>query len=82
MSTEPKIHAVSEAFSMQPMLFTVGNGVPMIRGEYPKIHRIVRESVFDTGNPYEFYVGYDEHGNRLFQIRIQCATVIFETPKP
>ena len=69
-----EISAVSEAFSMQPMGWQVGN---TYQTQAPLV-RIVKESVSDTGYPYDFYVGYDEAGRRVFQIRVMAATVQFK----
>lgn len=76
MTTEKDIQSVSEAFSIQPAMWYVGN---TYKTQKP-LARIVRESVYDTGDPYDFYVGYDTEGNRVFQIRVQAATVQFGRP--
>ena len=72
MKTE-NIYAVTEAFSIQPRTWFVGS----IYQNFKAIDRIVVEAVYDTGDPYDFYVGYDKDDKRVFQIRVQCATVDF-----
>lgn len=75
-----EIYSISEAFSMQPMTWYIGQSMyysiePTNR---PVISKIKVESIYDTGDPYDFYVGYSEDGQKLFQIRVQCATVQFK----
>lgn len=74
MENEDQIIWVSEAFAMQPKGWMVGERCST--GQ--TLLKIVRESVYDTGDPFEYYVGYDSTGKRAFQIRVQCATVEFK----
>lgn len=69
---EDKIQSVSEAFSMQPSFWRVGQTV---NGK--KITSIKEEDIFDTGDPFSCYVGYYENGCKAFHIRKQCATVVY-----
>lgn len=69
-----KIYQVSEAFSMQPRLYKVGDTVNGMR-----IARIVEESIYDTGDPYDFYIGYDDVGNRVFAVRKMAANVQYDS---
>ena len=78
MATKPKtqtIYSVSEASAIQPRMWTVGN-------EYHtenKLEKIIIEPVYDTGDPYDFYVGYDTENKRVFQIPVKCAIVQFNS---
>ena len=71
---EQEISAVSEAFSMQPMAWHVGHPY---QTQSP-LAKIVKESVYDTGDPFDFFIGYDENGKKVFQIRVMCATVQYK----
>lgn len=78
-----EIYSISEAFSMQPKTWYVGQSMyysinPTHR---PVISKIKIDDIYDTGDPFSFYVGYSGDGHKLFQIRVQCATVEF-IPKP
>lgn len=72
---EQEIHSASEAFCQEGMCWYIGMKV---RNGKATIDKIVKESVYDTGDPYDFYVGYDTTGNRVFQIRVSAATVTFK----
>ena len=74
MKKEQIIQCVSEAFSMQPSAWYIGHSY---QTQSP-LAKIVKESVYDTGDPFDFYVGYDENGLRVFQIRVMAATVQFK----
>lgn len=78
-----EIYSVSEAFSMQPKTWYVGQSMPYSINptHRPVISKIKIEDIYDTGDPFSFYVGYSSDGYKLFQIRVQCATVEF-IPKP
>lgn len=74
MKQEQEIYSVSEAFSTQPLAWFVGK-------TYHSIHylkEIRRESIYDSGDPYDFYVGYDTFDEKVFQIRVSAATVQFK----
>lgn len=68
---EQDIYSVTEAYSMQPASWCVGATYL----KHSPLQKIVKESVFDTGDRYDFYVGYDTRGHRVFQIRVNAATV-------
>jgi hypothetical protein len=77
MKTEYKgiIVSITEAFSMQPSSFRVGthyanNGI--------LIDRISQEDVYINGDPFEYYVGYDKDGNRLFEFKKGTVSVCYE----
>ena len=70
---DQKIYSVSEAFGMQPLMWSIGNTY-FTRNP---LSRIVKEDVFDTGDPFDFYVGYDSEDKRVFQIPVKCAVVQF-----
>lgn len=72
------IKSVQEAFSMQPQRWYVGE----TKGYPPKVVKIATITleiinIPVCGDPYDyrFYVGRDESGNKLFQIRADSATV-------
>lgn len=68
------IHSIGEAFSMQPAIMYVGQTV------HPGIvvDRIVEEDVHIQGDPFTYYVGYDEDGNRLFEFRKGTVNVTYK----
>jgi hypothetical protein len=68
----PRIYSVSEAFSIQPRIWRIGNSVRYLGNP---ITRIAHGSIYDTGDPYDAYIGYDAEGNKVFEIRVMCATV-------
>lgn len=72
---ENKIRSISEAFSMQPKVFTVGE---VVNYGLVIIARIVQEDVHIEGDPFAYYVGYDDKGNRLFEFRKGTVNVIYE----
>lgn len=74
MKTEQEIYSVSEAFSMQPAMWIIGNKYQT--GQ--TLLKIVKDTIYDTGDPFDFYVGYDSTGKKVFQIRVMCATVQFK----
>jgi hypothetical protein len=70
-----KIRSISEAFSMQPRHLTVGE---FHLYSSVVIDRIVQEDVHIEGDPYAYYVGYDDKGNRLFEYRKGTVNVNYE----
>lgn len=74
-----QIYSVTEAFSMQPTTWYVGQSMSYVGDSVrPVISKIELQSIYDTGDPFDFYVGYSKDGSKLFQIRVQCATVVFK----
>lgn len=72
--TEQTIYGVSEAFSIQPNAWYVGNRYHT----QTELKEIRKESIYDTGDPYDFYVGYDLNGKKVFAVRVQAATVLYK----
>lgn len=68
-----EITAVSEAFSMEPKKYRVGQLLDPVTGR--RIECIRREVIYDTGDPYDFYVGYDSDGNKVFALRVQATNL-------
>lgn len=68
-----KIESISEAFSTEPVFLKVGSG---------GIKEIKKEKVTEwiAGDPfdYDFYVGYDESGDKMFQYRAIACNVHFQ----
>lgn len=71
---ETKIYRVSEAFSMQPNSWSVG----MKCRSGLTLTRIERGEIYDTGDPYDAYVGYDSNNKKVFEIRCNAATVEYQ----
>lgn len=71
MTPETKIYRVSEAFSMQPTSWAIGM---KCRSGFT-LTRIERGEIYDTGDPFDVYVGYDSNNNKAFEIRVKAATV-------
>lgn len=69
---EEKIQSVSEAFSMQPVAWYVGQTIGK-----RKIGKIIEGQIFDTGDSFDVYIGYYEDLGKAFHIRKQCATVTY-----
>lgn len=77
-----KILSLTESYSMQPNSVYVGmiwNGTG--KGEWPKVAEIKEENVSIEGDPFAFYVGYDDRGNRLFEFRKGTVNVYY-FPEP
>ena len=74
-----EIQSVCEAFSMQPQYLYVGQ----MFADKIKVATIQLETInFPiNGEPmqYKFYVGRDENGNKLFQMRAEATNVIYKT---
>lgn len=68
------IHTVTEVMTPYPRQWVVGNmfGAVILK----EIHEVV---LYVDGDPYEYFVGYNENGDLVFQIRKHCATVTFFT---
>lgn len=72
-----KIKLVSEAFSMQPIIYRVGmNGIAKIEAETVCIGR-------EYGDPIEQarLVGYNREGQELFSLVALAHNIQFETTK-
>lgn len=67
------IKQITEAFSMQPASWYVGQHLSSDR----IISSIVEEAVYVDGSPYDYYVGYDKDNNRLFEFRKASVNVFF-----
>jgi len=67
-----RIQSVSEAFSMQPVPWWVGQVIGK-----RKISLITEGQIMDTGDPFDVYIGFYEDGGKAFHIRKQCATVTY-----
>lgn len=72
-----KVRSITEAFSMQPATFYVGQD--LFQGQ--KVEKIVHEIIYVDANPIEYYVGYDASNNRLFQFRKCSVNVFFDVDK-
>lgn len=70
-----EIYCISEAFSMQPHDFTVGRNVN--NRANAKIAKIIRQTFHIAGEPHEYYVGYNEKQEKLFQYRVDSCNVQF-----
>jgi Zn/Cd-binding protein ZinT len=67
------ISSITEAFSMQPSTLYVGGYAGEIQ-----IAKIVQEDVHIEGDPFAYYVGYDENGNRLFEYKKGTVNVHYQ----
>jgi hypothetical protein len=72
METE-SILWVSEAFSMQPIQWRVGQ-----RYEGRILVEIIEDEIVTFTDRLSFYIGYDADKKKIFQIRKECATVFFK----
>lgn len=70
------INSITEAYSMQPCSFYVGGD--WFGTTHRKIAKIVQEDVYINGDPYDYYVGYDEKGNRLFEFKKGTVNVTYQ----
>ena len=66
-----KIMWVSEAFSQEAGFWRVGMNIT----PDCKIDKIQVEQICDTGDPYDFYVGRTENGEKIFAVRVSAANV-------
>lgn len=80
MEIKPQeIYSITEAYSMQPTEIAVGDKVRNYHTQTEAvIKRIVQEDVYITGDPFDYYVGYDEEGNRLFEYRKGTVNVKYK----
>ena len=73
-----KIKSVTEAFSTQPVSMTVGIRLNnQLKKEIIELKEIKQENVHFQGDPYSFYCGYDNKGNKVFQWRAESCNVNF-----
>lgn len=74
------VQSITEAFSMQPVCFYVGMNY---NKSIVAIIALEKISIPVNGDPYEYqyYVGRDENGNKLFQYRAETVNVTFSTTK-
>lgn len=83
MKTNQKIKSLSEAFSMQPMSYTVGEKLNRYYSTKPGpvLARIEAEvkNYPVAGDPFEcyYFVGYDDEGNVLFEFRRESMNVFY-----
>lgn len=70
------IAGVSEAFSMQP----TGYSVDQVMYDGRKVKEIKLEAVYCTGDPFDYYVGYDENGDKIFECRKETMNVYYKKP--
>jgi hypothetical protein len=76
---KPLIRSITEAFSMQPANLYVGmNWSWRSVDDKTEIAKIVLEEVYVNGDPFEYYIGYDVKGNRLFEYRKETVNVNYE----
>ena len=68
-----EIHCITEAFSMQPASFIVGNNVTG-----GKIAKIVKEQISMHNDWYDYYIGYDEKSKKLFECRRESVNVFYK----
>lgn len=73
MTDSNKITCISECFSIQPMSFTVGTYFDS-KGS---VDKIIEEDVYIVGDPFPYYVGYDQNGRRLFEFKKGTVNVIY-----
>lgn len=59
---------------MQPNSWAVG----MKCRSGQTLTRIVLGEVYDTGDPFDAYIGYDSSDNKVFEIRVKAATVEYQ----
>lgn len=72
-----KIYSISEAYSIQPVTLYVGG----LSGNASDkvIAKIVEEDIYITGDPFEYYCGYDSDGNRLFEYKKGTVNVHYSS---
>lgn len=74
METEKReIFQIAEAYSMQPMDFAIGKN---LQGRI--IAKIIEETIYIEGDPFSYYVGYDDKGKRLFEYKKGTVNVIYK----
>ena len=67
-----EIKWIVEAFSMQPEKYIVGMSYPITGGMFRdkvRLNEIKLEKTRIDGDPYEYYKGYDEEGNLMFEFK-------------
>ena len=70
-----KIKRITEAFSMQPISFEIGqNGFGSLENN---IERIENGCIMATGDPYECYDVFDVKGNLVAQYLKETMNVIY-----
>jgi hypothetical protein len=69
------IRSITEAFSIQPASFYVGM---LWSNKGNTVAKIVEESVYINGDPFDYYVGYDTNGNKLFESKKGTVNVTYE----
>jgi hypothetical protein len=73
-----KIYGIVEKFSMQPQLIYIGMYWGQQNGSNVIIHSIELGTVYVDGDPYEYYIGRDEHGNLLFEYSKNSVNVHYQ----
>lgn len=68
------ISNICEAFSMQPATMYVGMDYRL----GIKLDRIVEEDIYIEGDPFSYYVGYDNEGHKLFEFKKGTVNVCYE----
>lgn len=61
-----KIKWITEAFSVEPGTFIVGQ---------QNIHSINLEEVIYDGDPFQFYIARDIHGNKVVQYKANTVNI-------
>lgn len=74
-----EVEQITEAFSMQPRSFYVGQKF----GGHDGVHvaRIKLEDRGLYGNPKDYYIGYDKNGNELFKFMVETVNVEYFVTK-
>ncbi len=71
---EQTIKSIHEVFSREPMSLIVGNRIDADR----IITEIKEEPISIDGDPYWYYVGYDEKGKKLFEYKKGTVNVHYK----
>ena len=73
MKNDLPVRSITEAFSMQPCTLTVGT----YYNASSTVAKIVEEDVYIVGDPFPYYVGYDQNGKKLFEFRKGTVNVMY-----
>lgn len=84
---EEKIWVISEAYSMQPYRYVVGEPFnPTNKGVYDRQLSVIDKIIIETENfqssnntieTKEFVVGYDKNFNRLFKFHLNSVNIYY-----
>ncbi len=74
-----EIQSITESFALQPETHYIDRFYTTAeKGKFIQLKKIELEGIYINGDPYDYYVGYDENKNKIFEIRRELVSVFYK----